>query len=173
MCTRILPLAAGILLLAGCAGMESGGGSGTAVAQYPPPDMDHRVGTSHLELFWRCVRSEPGTLRLDGLVANFHHAQPIRFFEAELVGVDAGGRERSAARAAARDPAIYTAQFSPFLLSLTPQGDEARFDLYYNYQFQESDGIIVSAGRGFPVFAYYQRFLARDVCNPAQHRMRQ
>ena len=170
--TKILSLAAGILLLAGCAGMESGGGGGSAPVPYPPPGMDHRAGNSHLELFWRCARPEPGVLRLDGLVANYNNAQPIRFFEAELVGVDAGGRTRSTGRGEARDQSISTAQMSPFDISLKDGGDEVRFDLYYNYQFQESDHIIASAGPGFPLFAYFQRSLVRDVCNPAQHRMR-
>ncbi len=169
---RFVILAVVALFLAGCAGMESGGGGGSAPVLYPPPGMDHRVGNSHLELFWRCVRPEPGVLRLDGLVANYNNAQPIRFFEAELVGVDAGGRERSAARGEARDQSIPTAQMSPFGISLKEGGDEARFDLYYNYQFQDNEHMMLSAGHGFHLLAYSQRSLARDVCNPAQHRMR-
>ena len=173
--TKILSLAAWIFLLAGCAGMESGGGGGSAPVPYPPPGMDHRVGNSHLELFWRCARPEPGVLRLDGLVANYNNAQPIRFFEAELVGVDAGGRDRSAARGEARDQSISTAQMSPFDISLKEGGDEVRFDLYYKYDYYELDQhaqIASSAGAAPSVVVSNQHLVARDVCNPGQHRMR-
>ncbi|MBI4536463.1 MAG: hypothetical protein HY712_00735 [candidate division NC10 bacterium] len=170
MSTKVLSLAAGILLLAGCAGMGAGGSSSSVFAPYPPPGMDHQVGAEHVELFWRCLRPEPGLLRLDGLAMNRSSPHPVQFFKAELVGVDAGERTRSSGRAEARDIVIRTYEASPFEIVLREGGDEVRFDLYYDYQAQIPDHIILSAGARFRMFAYYQRYLARDACNPAAHR---
>jgi hypothetical protein len=171
---HIVVSAAILLFLAGCVGMEAGGGK-SAFAPFPPPDMDHHVGTSHIELFWRCLRPEAGRLWLEGMAINRYSPQPVQFFTAELVGVDAAGRIRAAGRGEARDVVIRTYEGSPFRIMLAETGDEKRYDLYYQYQHDEIElhGRLASAAGAAPwALAATQHFLARDACNPAQHRIR-
>jgi hypothetical protein len=100
--------------------------------------------------------------------------QKVRFLELELVGLDA--RERTVSQAAAALPEILlrTYQASPFRLNLRTVGTEARFDLFYRYQFQENGEprIVAQAGNRGWLLARDQRFMARDVCSDTQHRVR-
>ncbi len=140
---------------------------------YPPPGYAHRVATSHVALYWNCTQPEPGMLQLAGLAFNPWANQPVGFFEFDLVGVNANERAASQAKAQARDLQIFTNQSTTFQLDLRMAGDEIRFDLYYQYRFQEGDHNRIFAGPvvGGPFLLAQQtnRFLARDVCSDTQH----
>ena len=169
----------GLLCLAGL-GLSACAGDGmlrmpTATpTPYPPPGYVHRVGPYPVELYYNCSTPSPGALRLDGLAFNPWSSQPVRALEFELVGVDARGWSVSEATAEARDYQLFTNQSTPFQLDLKTVGSEARFDLYFSYQFQEGDhGDFISkvAWRG-PVLLALQpnRSLVRDACSETAHR---
>jgi hypothetical protein len=134
----------------------------------------HRVGTSHVVLYWNCSRPESGVLRLAGVAQNPWGSQAVQFLELELAGVDSQDRFVSHAKGEARDILIRTNQTTPFQLDLRTVGSEVRFDLFYQYRFQEGEGRQFVAGRlaGEPRLAQTQRFMARDVCSDTQHRVR-
>jgi len=142
---------------------------------YPPDAYAHRVASSHVVLYWNCVRPEAGILRVEGVAQNPWSSQEVRFLETELVGVNSQERTVSYAKGAAQDILIRTNQFSPFQMELRLAGGEVRFDLYYEYRFQDVEmearlaGPLVRAPR---LLAQTQRFLARDACSEAQHRAR-
>ncbi len=147
-----------------------------AATPYPPPGYTHRVGNAQVDLYWRCTHPQPGLLRLDGLAFNPWGDQPVRFLEFELVGVDSGEHAVSATRAEARDFQLFTGQSTPFVLDLKTTGSEARFDLYYQYRFQEGDHLrpiarLVS-NRPFLLAQQTMRFMVRDACSETQHRVR-
>lgn len=75
--------------LAGCASFEVSRQGADQPTPYPPSVFAHRIANSDLVLFWNCARSDSGVLRLEGVAQNPWHAQPIRYLEFELVGVDA------------------------------------------------------------------------------------
>ena len=144
-------------------------------APYPPDAYAHRVASSHVVLYWNCHRPEPGILRVEGVAQNPWSSQEVRFLEVEVVGVNNQERTVSHAKGAAQDILIHTNQFSPFRMELRPAGSEVRFDLYYEYRFQDVEmearlaGPLVGAPR---LLAQTQRFLARDACSETQHRAR-
>ena len=156
--------AALVLSLAGCAGM--GGGAGM-VSSSPARAFTHHVATSEVALLWNC-QAEPGRLHLEGVAQNPWQAQPIRFLEFELVGVDAQERTTAKAVGEARDIQIFTNQQTPFQLDLKPTGTEVRFDLYYQYRFDEEfDMSALVAGPpmvGPRLVAQTNTFVAHNVC---------
>jgi hypothetical protein len=106
--------------------------------------------------------------------------QPVRFLEFTLVGVDANEHSVSWTKGEAQSILLRTMQSTPFELDLTPTGSEVRYDLYYEYLFQDSssdrlmgkvswDGSPVAANRPL-LLAMKQTFMARDVCSDSQHR---
>ncbi len=164
------------LALAACAG---GGMTGLPVAEtiaYPPPGFVHRVASSHVDLYWNCARPSPEAIRLDGLAFNPWSAQEIRFLEFELVGVDARERAVSSAKGEARDFLLGTNRSTPFQLDVKSTGTEVRFDLFYQYRFNEgNDGRLLAGppvGRPLLLAQAMKRFMARDVCSESQHRVR-
>lgn len=140
-----------------------------------PGAYAHRVASSHVVLYWNCVWPEPGILRVEGVAQNPWSSQEVRFLEVEVVGVNNQERTVSHAKGAAQDILIRTNQFSPFRMEMRPAGREVRFDLYYEYRFQDVEeqarlaGPLVGAPR---LLAQIQRFLARDACSETQHRAR-
>jgi hypothetical protein len=161
--------------LAACTSLEVGQGPGAQQPPYPPDAFAHRVATSHVVLYWNCGRPEANVLRLDGVAQNPWSPQEVQFLEFELVGV--GGEERvvSQTKGEVRDFMLRTNQISPFRLELRTVGSEARFDLYYQYQFQDMEIKALLAGPpvgGLRLLAYTNRFLARDVCAETKHRVR-
>ena len=58
----------------------------------PPEAFAHRVATSEVVLLWNCLQPEPGRLRVVGEAQSPWQAQPIRFLELQVVGVDAQER---------------------------------------------------------------------------------
>jgi len=164
------------LALVACAGGGTMGLSTTQPTVYPPPGFVHRVASSHVDLYWNCVRPSPEEIRLEGLAFNPWSAQEIRFLEFELVGVDARDRTVSAAKGEARDFMLGTNRSTPFQLDVKSAGTEVRFDLFYQYRFNDgNDGRLFAGppvGRP-PLFAQaMKRFMARDVCSETQHRAR-
>lgn len=133
----------------------------------------HRIGSSHVVLYWNCVRPEAGRLQFDG-IAQTPWAE-VRFLEFELVGVDLRDRMVSETRGKARDLVIRTHEVSPFRLELQTVGSEVRFDLYYQHQFvpDEMDAMLAGPPKAPPrQVAQAHRFLVRDVCSETQHRSR-
>ena len=137
----------------------------------PPPEaFQHGVSSSHVELYWTCSAPAPGVLEVDGIAQNRWAAQEVRFLEFDLVGVN--DRDRTVSDARADLPAIllHTNEVSPFRLTLKTAGTEARYDLYYQYLFNEGD--LTSALEPAPVQLFaqqLQRFMARDACGSHQH----
>ncbi|MCX5736365.1 MAG: hypothetical protein NTW68_18950 [candidate division NC10 bacterium] len=163
---------AGVLTACAVTDMPQGGRTGGTLETFA-----HRVATSEVVLLWNCLQPEPGQLRVEGVAQNPWQAQPIQYLEFELVGVDAQERQTAQVAEAARDLQIRTNQTAPFQLTLKTAGTEVRFDLYYNYRF--NDNVDLGAARGLLVagppmvsprlLAQTQRFLVRDVCSPTQH----
>lgn len=144
-----------------------------SAAPYPPPGYKHRVASSHVELYWNCSNPEPNLLRLDGVAVNPWSDQPVRFLEFELAGVSANERTVSEAKAEARDIQIFTNQSSPFRMDLRMAGGEVRYDLFYQYRFQDGDHYpvaarLVSMGP-FLLAQRTNRFMVRDACSETQH----
>jgi len=171
MLRRFLLTGSLVMSLAGCAAMDASERGSMSAA--PPEAFTHRVATSEVVLLWNCLQPEPGQLRLEGVAKNPWAAQPIRYLEFELVGVD--GQERTTAQGsgAARDLQILTNQSSPFQLGLKTAGTEARFDLYYHYRF-DSDFDTSARLAGPPMagprlLAQTNTFMVRNACGATQH----
>lgn len=147
-------------------------------SKIPLTVFPHRVGTTHVTLYWDCRRPEPGLLRLDGVAQNPYLSE-VRFLELELVGVDAMGRVVSHTRAAIPEIILRTRQFSAFRLDLLTVGKEVRFDLFYSYRshgsLRSSEGNtsipVVKAATGGPWLLAQApiRFMAMDVCSKERH----
>jgi hypothetical protein len=168
-------IAALALSVTGCASLGAGQQSGAQPPAYPPDVFSHRVATSEVVLYWNCSRPEPGVLRLDGVAQSPWAAQPVRYLEFDLVGVDGQDRIVSEIKGAAQDIQIYTNQTSRFQLDLRLAGSEGRIDLYYEYQFhiEQMDALLAGPPVRVPrLIAQTSRFLARDVCSETQHRAR-
>ena len=185
---------AGLLVLLGVslAACAAEGGRAlrtTPPTPYPPPGFAHKVSSPAVELFWNCTRPAPDTLLLEGLAFNPWSGADIRFLEFDLVGVDARGSTVTEASAAARDLILGMMGSTPFQLALRPTGREARFDLFYQYQFQEpGDSGSASQNAALPSgappvrlvsstpFLLAQappiRFMVWDVCSETMHRAR-
>lgn len=161
--------------MAGCASLQS---PGTAGGQPPasPDAFAHRTASSHVVLYWNCARPASEVLRVEGIAQNPWASQEVRSLEFEFVGVDARDRAVSEVRGEARSPGIGTNQTSAFLLDLRTVGREARFDLYYDYQFSESDQMdaLLVGPPMVPsrLLSQGNRMLVRDVCSESQHRRR-
>jgi hypothetical protein len=178
---RMAGIRTGLLVLLGMGlwGCAAGGTllfPAMASTPYPPPGYAHRVESSHVALYWNCTQPEPGLLQLAGRAFNPWSDQPVRFLELELVGVDDREHTVSGAKAEAADLQIYTNQSTPFQLDLRTAGTEVRFDLYYQYRFQDRGHNAIVAGPvpggSFRLAQQTIRSLARDVCSETQHRWR-
>lgn len=143
-------------------------------APYPPPGYAHTV-SAHVALYWNCSTPESGRLQVEGVAVNPWSDQPIKLLQFDLVGVDGRDRVVSEAKADARDIQIFTNQSSPFGLDLKTGGSEVRYDLFYQYRFQEGDHgawmARVSTGP-FLLAQQTNRFMVRDACSETQHRVR-
>jgi hypothetical protein len=147
-----------------------------ASTPYPPPGFTHQGGNSHVELYWNCTQPEPGILQVEGLAFNPWSGQPVGFLEFDVVGVGSRGRAVSQVHGAARDFLLYTNQNTPFRLDLRTSGAEIRFDLFYQYRFQDRSHRSLDAGPavGVPprLAQQDQHFMVLDACSETQHRMR-
>ena len=147
-----------------------------ASTPYPPPGFTHQGGNSQVELYWNCARPEPGILQVEGLAFNPWSQQPVGFLEFDVVGVDSRERAVSQAHGEARDFLLYTNQNTPFRLDLRTSGAEIRFDLFYQYRFQDRSHRSLDAGPavGVPHLLAQrdQHFMVLDACSETQHRAR-
>jgi hypothetical protein len=175
--TRIGDIRIGFLLLLGiglsaCAGQGMLGYPGANSVPYPPTGYAHRVENAQIGIFYNCIDSEPGVLRLEGVAFNVWNMQPLRYLEFALEGRDGSERMVSEAGGEGLDYQILTGQSTPFQVALQPAGTEVRYDLYYQYQFLDGDHRDLLVGP--MVSGVYPRhigirFLARDACSPTQH----
>ena len=145
----------------------------TARTGAPLEAFTHRVATSEVVLLWNCVRPASGGLHLEGVARSPWQSQPIRYLELQLVGVDAQDRETTEAAGKARDTQILTNEESPFQLDLRTAGTEVRFDLYYQYRFNQEYETALLAG---PPLVGPRRYaqtttthMVRDACSSTQH----
>lgn len=178
-----LPWAAWLLpLLWGLPGGADAGGPGAPVAQapgYPPAGYMHTIESSHVQLYWNCARPDAQTLRVEGVAVNPWSDQPVQFLGFDVAGVDARGHTVSSGRIDARGMVLRTNQSAPFKIDVRTTGSETRFDLYYQYLFEEhGDNPFFSMAawnpaasrRDHPVLlAWTNQFMVRDACSPTQH----
>jgi hypothetical protein len=138
----------------------------TTATPYPPPGFAHRQSTMAVELFWNCTHPTPDTLLLRGVAVNPVESE-VRSLEFTLVGVDARGSAVSEITDPSRTFVLSTMQSTPIQLTLQMQGNEVRFDLYYQYHSPvprlAADGPVLLA-QGIT------RLLVRDVCAETLHR---
>jgi hypothetical protein len=137
-----------------------------------PEAFTHRAATSEVVLLWTCLQPASDLLRVEGVARNPWQAQPIRYLELQVVGVDAQGRQTAEVAGKARDFQIFTNQQSPFQLDLRTAGAEVRFDLYYQYLFDQEYDTAMVAGPpmvGPRLHAQTNTNMVRDVCSPTQH----
>jgi hypothetical protein len=142
-------------------------------AQWPPIGYKHTVSTGALRQYWNCTRPEPGVVRLDGIVANLWNGQSVKFLEWQLAGVNAEGREVSGVKVESTVIQLMTNQFIEYHIDLRTTGAEARFDLYYQYQFFDRGHNAIEAALDWdgPVLftQQNQRFFVLDACSDTQH----
>jgi hypothetical protein len=162
--------------LAACAsGGESTQFLSSALKGDPTAGFTNRVSSNQVVLYWNCMRPEPGILRVEGIAHNPWSSQAIRFLEFDLVGVDDRDRQVSGTSAALPAILLWTNETSAFRLDLKTAQTEARFDLYYQYRFNEGDSRIFAGPPGAGpqrLTQQLRRFLVRDVCSETQHRIR-
>ena len=163
------------LVLSACAADGTFRPLASTSTPYPPSGYKHTVQSSHVVLYWNCARPEAGVLRLEGVAFNPWSDEPVRFLTFALEGVNAEERAVSSAGGEARDVQILTNQSTPFQLDLRTAGNEARFDLFYEYRFQDRGhgSFTTSLDWDGPVlFAQTTRFYVRDACSDTQHLVR-
>jgi hypothetical protein len=176
------------LSLAACASqMGPGGTEDVRLTTYPPAGAAHRVASPAIELFWSCSRPGPNTLQVEGWAINRWFTGEVQDVRLELVGVGAGGKTISAASRSTIADRIGTMRAVPFVVTLSAQGSERRFDLYYEYRFQEpgddtfytSRGPLPFGGRILRIAAQPDRlaqvpsrFMVWNVCDESLHRVK-
>ncbi len=161
-----------VLLLVVAMGVTSCVAVDTAGTGAPPDAFTHRAANSEVVLLWNCLQPASGVLRVEGVARNPWQAQPIRYLEVQVVGVDAQGRQTAEAAGKARDIQLFTNQQSPFQVDLRTAGTEVRFDLYYQYLFNYEYDTALLAGPpmvGPRRYAQTHTNMVRDVCSPTQH----
>jgi hypothetical protein len=170
-----LAAASAIPLFACAGGGESPQFLSSALKTDPTAGFTHRVANAQVVLYWNCTRPEPGILRMEGVAQSPWAQQAIRFLEFELAGADDRDRYISSGSTTLPDILLRTNETSPFRLDLATVGSEVRFDLFYQYRFNDGDNRIFA---GAPArisrleAQALRRFIARDACSETQHRAR-
>ena len=164
------------LALSACAGPQVDSARMLGQVAWPPTEYRHTVETTAIRQYWNCLRPTAGVLRLEGIAANLWNAQPVKFLEWTLAGVDQDGRTISSATVESQAIQLFTNQFTTFQMDLRTAGSETRFDLYYRYQFRDSgrDSWVAGLDRDGPVLLAQQnvQFHVRDACSETQHLVR-
>ena len=161
-----------LLLVVVAVGLASCVAVDTAGTGAPPDAFTHRAANAEVVLLWNCLQPASGVLRVQGVARNPWHAQPIRYLELQVVGVDAQGRQTAEAAGKVWDIQIFTNQQAPFQLDLRTAGAEVRVDLYYQYLFNHEYDTAMLAGPpmvGPRRYAQTNTNMVRDACSPAQH----
>jgi hypothetical protein len=162
------------LWMGGCAGAGETPPPGASLP-VPLSELPARVGTSHVELYWRCATTADGLLRLDGVVHNAYATGQVGNFKAEVAGVDQHDRQVSEGRGAARSWRLGTREMSPFALELRPTGREVRFDLYYDYEAPDLERTAMAGSArlaGGMRLARTHRQMVRDACGESRKHRR-
>jgi len=134
---------------------------GAEISAYPPAVYEHRVSTNDVEIYWNCAGPDAGTARMEGVVRNSKGGE-VGFMELELAAADAQGKYVASVKRALEPIKLRANQLASFSLQIGAGGSGERLDLYYSYDRDATQGEAQQA-----------RFLARDVCLPTQHRIRQ
>ena len=122
----------------------------TVVAGLQPVDgFAHKAIRWDIELYWNCVRPEPGLLHVEGVAISTYFQAPIQDLTFRLDGVDAQGASVSRVEGAGRDYLIPLMGQTPYRLILQTVGTEVRFDLTYSFLGQESGGMSNSSESGY------------------------
>jgi len=161
-----------VLLAVVAMGVISCAAVDTAGTGAPPDTFTHRAANAEVLLLWNCLQPASGVLRVEGVARNPWQAQPIRYLEVQVVGVDAQGRQTAEGAGKARDIQLFTNQQSPFQLDVRTAGAEVRFDLYYQYLFNAEYDNALLAGPptvGPRRYAQTRTNMVRDACSPTQH----
>ena len=161
-----------VLLAVVAMGVISCAAVDTAGTGAPPDTFTHRTANSEVVLLWNCLQPATGMLRIEGVARNPWQAQPVRYLEVQVVGVDAQGRQTAEGAGKARDIQLFTNQQSPFQLDVRTAGAEVRFDLYYEYLFNAEYDTALLAGPptvGPRRYAQTRTNMVRDACSPTQH----
>lgn len=161
-----------LLLVVVAMGVTSCVAVDTARTGAPPDAFTHRTANAEVVLLWNCLQPAAGVLRVEGVARNPWQSQPIRYLEVQVVGLDAQGRQTAEAAGKARDSQLFTNQQSPFQLELRTAGAEVRFDLYYQYLFNQEYDTATLAGPpmvGPRRYAQTHTNMVRDACSPTQH----
>ena len=161
------------IVMSGCVA----GGPPTAAmlgnVPWPPPEYKHTISTGAIRQYWSCTRPEPNVVRLNGVAANVWSSQPVRYLVWELVGVNADGRTLTSAQVKSAAVELTTNTYTTFEIDLRTAGGEARFDLHYEYQFQDRGHNTMFAALDWdgPVLMAQatQRFYVLDACSDSQH----
>ncbi len=124
------------LAVAGCAAGAQPTVNMLGTIPLPPAEYRHTISTDAIRQYWNCTRPTPNMVRLNGVVANVWNSQPIRYLAWDMVGVDTAGRTLESTRVTAAVFELLTNTYTPFQIDLRVGGGEARFDLYYEYEFQ-------------------------------------
>lgn len=141
--------------------------------QWPPTDYRHTISTTAIRQYWNCTRPAPDVMRVEGLAANLWTDQPVGYLEWELVGVDKHGHAVSSAKVAAQALKLYTNRYTLYQIDLQTTGAEARYDLYYRYQFFDRSHRTMDAALDWdgPVLLAQQnqQYFVLDACSDTQH----
>jgi hypothetical protein len=165
----------GALLVSALAGCAADGGLSSSMIgsePYPPPGLSHRIASSHVELYWRCDRGEPGVMRVEGTARNPWYSQDVRYLEFDLFGVDRDDRTVSSAHSAAPNSMLGTNQITRFAVALRMTGREARYDLVYRYRFsemEEMDARLAGPPMRPRLAQSLVQYMVRDACSDTQH----
>jgi hypothetical protein len=166
MALHVLLLVTVALVGTSCVAVDT---SGPGAAPVP---FTHRAANSEVVLLWNCLQPTSGVLRVKGVARSPWLAQPIRYLELWVVGLDAQGRQTAEAAGKAQDVQIFTNQQSPFQVDLRTTGTEVRFDLYYQYLFNYEYDTAMLAGPpmvGPRRYAQTNTNMVRDACSLSQH----
>jgi hypothetical protein len=161
------------IVAAGCA---AGGASTPTMlgnVQWPPSGYRHTIDTGVVRQYWNCTRPEPDVVRVEGVAANVWSSQPPRYLTWDLVGVNAADRTVSSAEAKSAVVELPSNSYTTFQINLRTAGGETRFDLHYEYQFQDRghNRMLSALDWDGPVLLAQatQRFFVRDACSDSQH----
>jgi hypothetical protein len=128
--------------------------------------FEHASEGRHMTLYWNCVRTESGALRLEGVGLNRWEPASLRFLEFALSEVDAQGQVLARTQGVAQGDLLQGFP-APFRLELEQQGGDTRLDLVYRYQYVDDSFDRLS--RILPSYATQQ---VRDACGSDAHRNR-
>lgn len=161
------------IVVAGCATGEPQTATMLGHIQWPPTEYQHTISTGVVRQYWNCTRPEPNVVRVDGVAGNVWSSQPPRYLAWDLVGVDAAGRTVSSAETKSAVIDLPTNTYTTFHIDLRTAGDETRFDLHYEYQFQGRghNPMLSALNWDGPVLLAQvtQRFFVWDACSDTQH----